>query len=152
MYEIDNIKELALFRFDDRSFGIDISHIQEINKNMSFTKVYNAPDYIQGVLNLRGQIVTVIDLRTKFNRPASADLFGRRVIIVKYKGESVGLLVDSIDDIIDFDPKCMEHGTAQMAGVSANYFVGVYKREKDLVIILDIEEILNDDELKTAVA
>lgn len=152
MNEIDNIKELALFRFDDRTFGIDIFHIQEINKNMSFTKVHNAPDYIQGVLNLRGQIVTVIDLRIKFNRSASVDLAARRVIIVKYKGESVGLLVDSIDDIIDFDPKCMEHGTAQMAGVSANYFVGVYKREKDLVIILDIEEILNDDDQNAAAA
>lgn len=152
MYENENIKELALFRIDDKFFGIDISHIQEINKNLSFTKVYNAPSHIEGVLNLRGQIVTVINLRTKFNCSTTVDIPGRRVIIVKYKGESVGLLVDSIDDIIEFDPKCLEHSTAQMSGVNTNYFSGVYKMEKDLVIILNINEILNEEEQKTAVA
>lgn len=152
MVETANINELALFRVDDALYGIDISHIQEINKNLSFTKIYNEQDYIKGVLNLRGQIVTVIDLRVKFRRHASDEDPDRRVIIVKYKGESVGLLVDSTDDIIYVDPTRLEDSPAQIQGVNPAYFSGVYKLDDEVVVILDVEEILSNEEQYTSVA
>jgi purine-binding chemotaxis protein CheW len=153
MYEINRIKELALFRIDDKLFGIDIVHIQEINKNLSFTKIYDARDYIKGVLNLRGQIVTVVDLRVKFNREAASDDDpNRRMIIVNYRDESVGFLVDSIDDIINIEPEQLEESITQMEGVNPDYFSGVYKLDSEIVIILDVEKILDNDEEYTAVA
>ena len=153
MYEINQINELALFRIDDKLFGIDIVHIQEINKNLSFTKIYDAQDYIKGVLNLRGQIVTVVDLRIKFNRDATSDDdSNRRMIIVNYEEESVGFLVDSVDDIINIDPEQLEESVTQMEGVNPDYFAGVYKLDSEIVIILDVEEILDNDEEYTAVA
>jgi len=153
MYEINQIKELALFRIDNKLFGIDIVYIQEINKNLSFTKIYDAQDYIKGVLNLRGQIVTVVDLRVKFNRkPASDDDPNRRMIIVNYKDESVGFLVDSVDDIINIESEKLEESVTQMAGVNPDYFAGVYKLDSEIVIILDVEKILDNDEEYTAVA
>lgn len=152
MYEISKINELALFRIDDSLFGIDIVHIREINKNLSFTKIYDAQDYIKGVLNLRGQIVTVIDLRVKFNRQAiSGDDSDRRMIIVNYKDESIGLLVDSVDDIINIDPSLLEEGVTQMKGVNQEYFAGVYKMDTEIVIILDVEKILVNEEEYTSV-
>lgn len=152
MYEINNIKELALFRIDDALFGIDIVHIQEINKNLSFTKIHDAQSYIKGVLNLRGQIVTIVDLRVKFNRDATSDDdSNRRMIIVNYLNESVGFLVDSVDDIIHVDQSQLEESSTQMKGVNPDFFAGVYKLDSEIVIILDVDSILGDDEY-TAVA
>lgn len=146
MYNTDDIKELALFRIGDALFGIDIVHIQEINKNLSFTQLYNVEKHIRGVLNLRGDIVTVIDLRIMFNRPASDENPDRRVIIVNSNDESVGLLVDRIDDIIYIEPDRLENSTTRMDGVNPAYFTGVYKLEEEVVIILDVDEILRIDE------
>lgn len=153
MSENNQIKELALFRIDGALFGIDIVCIKEINKNLSFTKIYDSRDYIKGVLNLRGQIVTVIDLRVKFNREAASDDDpNRRMIIVNYRDESVGFMVDSIDDIINVDFSQLEESVTQMEGVNPDFFAGVYKLEEDIVIILNVEEILDYDEEYTAVA
>lgn len=153
-YENHVTDELALFRIDGALFGIDIVHIKEINKNLSYTKVTVSKDYIKGVLNLRGQIVTVIDLRLKFRKPPTdATDPNRRMIIVNYHDENVGLLVDSIDDIIHIDPSRLENSATRMQRVNPNYFSGVYKLDSEIVIILDVVEILddNEDQLKKAV-
>jgi purine-binding chemotaxis protein CheW len=151
-HAINDIKELALFQIDDAVYGIDINYIQEINKNLSFSRAYNSSGYIKGILNLRGQIVTVIDLRVKFGRSTKAMNSGNRVIIVKYKGESVGLLVDNIEDIIEVDHRELERSSVKIEGVDSKYFAGVYKLAKNLVIILDIEAILYDEGATAAVA
>lgn len=152
MQDISEIKELALFRLDEDVFGIDINHIQEINKNLSFTKVYRAADYVKGVMNLRGQIVTVIDLRLIFRYAANDMRIGSRVIIVKYKNESVGFLVDKMEDILNVDPEKLENRAAKIEGVNENYFSGVYKEEGELVVILDVDQILFEEESSKAVA
>lgn len=153
MSEIKKINELALFRVDNTLFGIDINHIQEINKNLSFTRIYDAQDYIKGVLNLRGQIVTVVDLRVKLKRKAALDDDpNRRMIIVNYKDESVGFLVDSVDDIVNIDASQLEDGVTRMKDVNPDFFAGVYKMESEIVIVLDVEEILSNDDDYTAVA
>lgn len=152
MRNINSIKELALFQIDNNVYGIDINHIQEINKNLAFSRAYNSAAYIKGILNLRGQIVTVIDLRVKFGRATKAMDSASRVIIVKYKGESVGLLVDSIEDIIEINPRDLERSSVKIEGVDSRYFAGVYKLAKNLVIILDIEAILSLEGTTAAVA
>lgn len=152
MQDISEIKELALFRLDEDVFGIDINHIQEINKNLSFTKVYRAADYVKGVMNLRGQIVTVIDLRLIFRYVPNEMRSGNRVIIVRYKNESVGFLVDKMEDILNVDPGKLENSAAKIAGVNENYFSGIYKEEGELVVILDVDQILYEEESSKAVA
>ena len=147
-----DVKELALFQIGDALYGIDIHHIQEINKNLAFSRAYNSADYIKGILNLRGQIVTVIDLRVKFGFASRAMDAGSRVIIVKFKGESIGLLVDNIEDIVEIDSSQLERSTVRKGGVDSRFFAGVYKLARKLVIILDIEAILDDEAATTAVA
>ena len=147
MQDQNLINELALFRIDNALYGIDIVHIQEINKNLSYTKINDSRKYIKGVLNLRGQIVTVIDLRIKFGRaPATENDPNRRMIIVNYQNENVGLLVDSIDDIINIDPTYLETSVTQIRGVNQDYFTGVYKLDSEIVIILDVDKILDNDD------
>lgn len=147
-----DLHELALFKLDEDLFGISIDSIQEINKNLIFTQVYNAGSDVKGVMNLRGQIVTVIDLREKLKYERKEMDLNNRVIVVRFNGESVGLLVDRVEDIITVDSDKLETSKATISGVNENYFSGVYKEEEDLVVILDVNQLLNDEEPSKVVA
>ncbi len=137
-----NIIELATFYVGRALCGMDILKVQEINKLMEMTKVPQAPDYMVGILNLRGQIVTIIDLGQKLglgNIEVSND---SRNIIVNTPGEHVGLLVSSISDVIMADPDKIEPAPANMNGIQGTFFTGVYKTENRLIGILNIKEVL----------
>lgn len=137
-----NIIELATFYVGDALCGMDILKVQEINKLMEMTKVPQAPDYMVGILNLRGQIVTIIDLGLKLGLGSSDLGNDPRNIIVNAPGEHIGLLVKRISDVIMADPEKIEPAPANMQGIQGNFFTGVYKTENTLVGILDIKEVL----------
>ncbi len=134
--------ELATFYVGDALCGMDILKVQEINKLMEMTKVPQAPEYVLGILNLRGQIVTIIDLGRKLGL-GSTDLGSDpRNIIVNAPGEHVGLLVKSISDVVMADPNKIEPAPANMSGIQGTFFTGVYKTENKLIGILDTKEVL----------
>lgn len=136
------IHEIITFRVDQMVCGIDISNIQEINKNPLVSPVYRAPEYIHGVLNLRGQIVSVIDLRKKFKLPPKAVSAEMRMIVLRFEGESIGLLVDDVHDVVTVDPHEIENAIADLEGVPKSYFIATYKMQENLVAILNVDEIL----------
>jgi len=137
-----NIIELATFYVGNALCGMDILKVQEINKLMEMTKVPQSPDYMLGILNLRGQIVTIIDLGQKLGLGA-AELSGEsRNIIINAPGEHVGLLVSRISDVVMADPDKIEPAPANMSGIQGSFFIGVYKTENKLIGILDVREVL----------
>ncbi|MDD5757952.1 MAG: chemotaxis protein CheW [Desulfobulbaceae bacterium] len=137
-----NIRKLALFESGDLLCGLDITYVQEINKNIAVTVVHRAPQYVCGVINLRGEIVTVIDLRTKFGfAPLSQDE-ETQIVVVRQGDESIGLLVDSVSDVVLADEKDIEPPPSNLAGVTGHFFNGIYKLEHSLVAILNIDELL----------
>ena len=137
-----NTIELATFYVGDALCGMDILKVQEINKIMEMTKVPQSPDYVVGILNLRGQIVTIIDLGKKLGL-GSTDLgLDPRNIIVNVPGEHIGLLVKSISDVVMADPDKIEPAPANMNGIQGNFFKGVYKTENKLIGILETNEVL----------
>jgi len=137
-----NIIELATFYVGDALCGMDILKVQEINKLMEMTKVPQAPDYMIGILNLRGQIVTIIDLGQKLGLGKAELSNESRNIIVNAPGEHVGLLVTRISDVVMADPDKIEPAPANMSGLQGGFFTGVYKTENRLIGILDIKEVL----------
>jgi purine-binding chemotaxis protein CheW len=137
-----SIIELATFYVGDALCGMDILNIQEINKLMEMTKVPQAPDYMIGILNLRGQIVTIIDLGQKLGLGAVEISNESRNIIINAPGEHVGLLVTRISDVVMADPEKIESAPANMSGIQGGFFTGVYKTENKLIGILDIKEVL----------
>jgi purine-binding chemotaxis protein CheW len=137
-----SIIELATFYIGDALCGMDILKIQEINKLMEMTKVPQAPDYMIGILNLRGQIVTIIDLGQKLGLGTAEISNESRNIIVNAPGENVGLLVSRISDVIMADPDKIEPAPANMTGIQGGFFIGVYKTENKLIGILDVKEVL----------
>ena len=137
--------ELATFYIGDSLCGMDILKVQEINKLLEMTTVPLAPDYVKGILNLRGQIVTVIDLGSKLNLADTVTTGETRNIIVNYDGEYIGLLVDKIGDVERTAEDEIEAPPANIGNIQGRYFEGVFKKEKSLIGILNVEEILKDE-------
>jgi len=137
-----NTIELATFYVDHALCGMDILKVQEINKLMEMTKVPQAPDYMVGILNLRGQIVTIIDLGQKLGLGNVEISNESRNIIINAPGEHVGLLVSRISDVVMADPDRIEPAPANMSGIQGSFFTGVYKTENKLIGILDVKEVL----------
>jgi purine-binding chemotaxis protein CheW len=138
----NDIIELATFYVGEALCGMDILNVQEINKLMNMTYVPQAPDYVNGILNLRGQIVTIIDLGKKLGLTSTEMSNECRNIIVNSKDEYIGLLVDRISDVIKAERNKLEPPPANIGGVHGRYFDGVFKTEESLVGIIDIEEVL----------
>ena len=142
----DNIVELSTFYVGDALCGMDILRVQEINKLLEMTKVPQAPEYVKGILNLRGQIVTVIDLGRKLGLSMTVNSAETRNIIVSSKNEYIGLLVDKIGDVVRTDWDKVEPPPANIGGVQGKYFEGVFKMEKDLIGILNVEAVLQEED------
>ncbi len=125
----NNMVELATFYVGEALCGMDILKIQEINKLMEMTEVPQSQEYVMGILNLRGQIVTIIDLGKKLGLSSTQKNNGVRNIIVNANGEYVGLLVERISDVEHAALDKVEHAPANIGGVQGKYFTGVFKTE-----------------------
>jgi purine-binding chemotaxis protein CheW len=137
--------ELATFYIGEALCGMDILNVQEINKLMDMTKVPQAPDYVTGILNLRGQIVTVIDLGKKLGLSATDLNDSTRNIIVNSNSEYIGLLVSSISDVVAAQWDKVEDPPANLGGVQGAFFKGVFKTDNRLIGILDVNKVLAEE-------
>jgi purine-binding chemotaxis protein CheW len=135
---------LATFYVDGAPYGIDIMNVQEINKQVEVTPVPKAPDDVSGILNLRGTIITVIDLGTKLGTPPVQRTGECRNIIVNSQGERVGLLVDEIADVVTVRPEEIEPPPANLSGGAGEFVEGVVKADGELISILDVEALLRE--------
>jgi len=137
--------ELATFYVGEALCGMDILKVQEINKLLEMTKVPQAPEYVKGILNLRGQIVTVIDLGRKLDLSPTRLSDTSRNIIVNSEDEYVGLFVDRISDVERADWDKVEHAPANIGGIQGKFFEGVFKSKDHLIGILNVEEVLKGE-------
>jgi purine-binding chemotaxis protein CheW len=137
--------ELATFYVGDALCGMDILKVQEINKLMEMTKVPQAPDYVMGILNLRGQIVTIIDLGKKLGLTSVEVNESSRNIIVNSDNEYIGLLVTRIGDVVEAEWEKVERPPANIGGVQGVFFKGVFKMQDRLIGILDADRVLAED-------
>ena len=143
----DKTVELATFYAGEALCGMDILKIQEINKLLDMTPVPQAPDYVRGIQNLRGQIVTVIDLCKKLGLPeVEVNRDESRNIIVNSENEYVGLLVERISDVVRADRDEIQPPPANIGGIQGKYFEGVYKTDTNLIGVLNAEEVLRISE------
>ena len=136
--------EFATFYVGGALCGIDILNIQEINKNFEITNVPQASDYVEGILNLRGRIVTIIDLGKKLGLERVNKDKDNRNIIVNSDDEHIGLLVDSISDVVLSQKSDIEPAPSNIGGAKGKFFQGVLKTEAQLIGILDIDEVLKE--------
>lgn len=138
-----NLIELSTFLVGDALCGMDILKIQEINKLIDMTSVPQAPSYVLGILNLRGQIITSIDLSKKLGLGETNLSHDPRNIIVNSRGEHIGLLVKKISDVVQADTTKFEPPSSNMGEIQGEFFTGVYKTTDKLIGILDVEKVLH---------
>lgn len=136
--------EYATFRLGEMLLGIEIHQIEEINRQLEVTPVPQAPRFVRGVVNLRGEVVTVLDLRTILGLPPVAITAASRNVIVRYGNEQVGLLVDRVADVAKVFADHVEPPPPNLNGVDGACFEGVCKLESELLVMLKTEAVLSD--------
>jgi len=135
----------ATFYAGEILLGVDIRQAQEINRQLSVTDVPHSSKYVRGVINLRGDVATVIHLRTILGLPSTEVTRESRNLIVHSQGESIGFLVDRISDILTLSSNEISQPPTNIDGVDGNLFKGVFKLEKELLLILDVDAVLSGE-------
>ena len=135
--------QLCTFRLGSLFLGVDVLDVQEVLYHADVTSVPHAADAVSGLINLRGQIATTIDLRTRLG-VESDDEPGRPThVVVRSSGESVSLLVDRIGDVLEVDPDLYEAPPETMDDATRDLILGAYKLEEELLLILDVARVVN---------
>jgi purine-binding chemotaxis protein CheW len=148
----DDALLVSVFRLGDAMFGIPAAQIQEVVQMGSVTPVHHAPPFIVGIRNLRGRIVTVIDLRMRLELGEAGRGSDSRILIVDSEGELVGLLVDRVDDSIFLQKENMSSAPANLGALQARALRGVYRCPDGLVTLLDHNPILKPTERASGAA
>jgi purine-binding chemotaxis protein CheW len=145
-------KELHLvgFRVGRETFGVPIAMVREIVRLPEITAVPNAADFIEGVINLRGKIVPVVDLRKRFNDAAPESGKKSRILVAEVDGQSVGLIVNSASEVLKIPPSDVEVPRNLFSEGELNYISGVGKLGGRLILILDLTKVLQRSELRSA--
>ena len=137
--------QLACFRVGQELYGLDIMRIREIIRPLKLTSVPKAPKFIEGVINLRGVVIPVVDMRRRFDQPLAQERTCR-VIICTVAGKILGIVVDDVLEVRRYTREEIQPAPQFLKGKGAEFFLGVCRRDEDLVMILDLEKILSSDE------
>jgi purine-binding chemotaxis protein CheW len=138
--------QLVTFRLGGEEYAVDILKVQEVNRVVDITAVPNAPECLEGVMNLRGKVIPVLNLRKRFGLdPRAAD--GQSRIMVVDTGTTVGLLVDSVQEVLRLPAETVEPPPLLARGTGSGYVKGIGKLRDRLLILLDIDKLLADGEV-----
>lgn len=130
--------QLCTFRIGDLHCGLELNHIQEIMTSQPMTRVPLAPPTVAGIFNLRGNVVTAVDLRMQLAVPSTIDARSASHVVTVYEGNVVSLLVDEIGDVVEVEREHMEAPPKNLADEARNFVEGVYKLDESLLLALDI--------------
>ena len=131
--------EFVTFYVGDLLIGIDIHNVEEINRQVGVTPVPQAPSQVCGVINLRGEVVTVIDLRNVLGMGRTEITRNTRTVVVNSGNEEIGMLVDSVADVVLMRADEIDRPPANISGVDGRFFKGVHKLDRTLLVVLDVD-------------
>ncbi|UFJ42146.1 chemotaxis protein CheW [Brevibacillus humidisoli] len=140
--------KVIVFRLKDEEYGVEVGQVKSIERLAHITRVPRTPSFVKGVINLRGVVTPIIDLRSRFGLEEVDNTESTRVIIVAVGELEVGLIVDAANDVIDIPVDAIEPPPEVVGGVEAAYLRGVAKLEKRLLILLNLDKVLTPEELK----
>jgi purine-binding chemotaxis protein CheW len=138
------------FQLGEELYGVDILRVQEIKGYTTVTKIPNTPPHIKGVLNLRGTIVPIVELRTKFGMPTIDYTMFTVIVVVVVRDRIMGLVVDSVSDVLNIDKKDIQPPPQFGAKVDVSVLTGIGKSSDKLVALLNIDRLLTESEMQEA--
>lgn len=149
-YHMEHIKaedelQLVTFRLASEEYGLPITKVQEINRLLPVTKLPQTPSFMEGIINLRGRIIPVIDLRKRFQLSITEHDDDTRIVVVEMNGQTVGVTVDAVKEVVRLSTANIETPPASIA-VDSRFINGVGKTDDRLIILLDIDQVLTAQE------
>ena len=141
-----NMLQLVSFKLKQEEFGVNILQVQEIIRMQEITNVPNAPQFVEGVINLRGRVIPIVDLRKRFGLETKEHSNATRIIVVMIGEVQVGLIVDEVSEVLRISEDTVEPPPPIVAGIESDYIKGVGKLEDRLLILLDLNKILSVEE------
>lgn len=144
---MSQVEKVIVFDLNNEEYGIPVKNVKSIEKIQFITRVPKVNDFVKGVINLRGVVTPIIDLRLRFHFEEKEYNERTRIIIVTFEDKEVGFIVDSANDVIDIPSDCVESAPEVVGEQEHDYIEGIAKLDKRLLIILDLEKVLemNDE-------
>ncbi|HTU81861.1 MAG TPA: chemotaxis protein CheW [Candidatus Acidoferrales bacterium] len=138
--------KVVAFRLGGEEYGVDIAQVQEIIRLVEITHVPRAPHFMEGVINLRGQLIPIIDLRTRFGMSRIPATKSTRIVVTEIGSKRVGIVVDSVSEVLNIPLENIEGAPEMVSGVGTEYIQGVGKMDERLIIMLDLTMVITTDE------
>ncbi len=142
----DEILQRVTFQLENETYGINVMQVQEILRYSDIAPVPGSPDYVLGIINLRGNVVTVIDTRSRFGLMPSEITDNSRIVIIEAEKQVIGILVDSVAEVVYLKKSDMEAAPHVGTEETSQYIQGVTNREDGLLILVDLDKLLSEDE------
>jgi len=139
-------RQLVVFQLGAELYGVEIARVHEIIRLQTVTRVPGAPSFVEGVINLRGKVIPVVDLRRRFGLPAADHTRATRIVVVEIGDQVVGMIVDGVSEVLRVHSSTVEPPSPVVAGIDSEYLHGIAKLPDRLVMLLDLDRVLAREE------
>lgn len=142
-------KQLVVFDLGSESYGVDINAVREIIRMQEITRVPGTADFVEGVINLRGRVIPIVDLRKQFGMPETPPNDENRIVVVDIQEQDLGVIVDAVTEVLRISADTVEPPSSLITTADSEYLIGIAKLESKLVILLDLDRVLSETEKST---
>ncbi len=139
-------KQLVVFDLANEVYGMDIGVVLEIIRMQEITKVPRTPEFVEGIINLRGKIIPVVDLRKRFSLPVTDETADNRIVVVDIDGQGIGMVVDAVAEVMRINSGSIEPPSEAITTQESDYLLGIAKLDDKLIILLDMNKLLLKEE------
>lgn len=139
-------QQLVVFDLARESYGVNIGKVSEIIRMQEITKVPRTPEYVEGVINLRGKIIPVIDLRKMFGLVVGEQNKENRTVVVDIGGQNIGIIVDAVTEVLRIASDSVEPPSSVIVTAGSDYLLGIAKLEDKMIILLDLDKVLSHEQ------
>jgi purine-binding chemotaxis protein CheW len=139
-------RQLVVLQLGAELYGVDIARVHEIIRMQSVTRVPRSPEFVEGVINLRGKVIPVVDLRRRFGLTIADHTRASRIVVVELGDQVVGIVVDGVSEVLRINQATVEPPSPVVAGIDSEYLHGIAKLADRLIMLLDLDRILARDE------
>ena len=144
-------QQLVVFDLASEAYGVDIGAVREIIRLQEITKVPRTPQFVAGVINLRGKVIPVIDLRKRFALQVAAETGDNRIVVVDIGGQDIGAVVDAVTEVLRITRDSIEPPASVITTDDSGYLLGIGKLDDKLIILLDLQQVLSQSEQNSLV-
>ena len=136
-------RQLVVFDLAEEAYGVDISSVREIIRMQDITQVPRTPEFVEGVINLRGKVIPVVDLRKRFGFSTEEATKDTRIVVVDIGGQDIGVVVDAVNEVLRVAADAVEPPSSVITTADSEYLLGIVKLATRLIILLDLEQALS---------